>query len=391
MNPACRILGYRRYRIAAQDATAVLELCREACIVYGDFRVLADGDCTLVCRLSHGKRLEYGCAVRQIPLTVIKSGGMLLRLRALLARPGLCAGILCAAVLSAFSGHYVWFVRVSGNRQVSDTQIRALLREAGVYVGACFDRIDIDRAEATLLLGAQELSWVTVNRSGTVAEVQVRERQTAPAAEGGYANVVASRTGVVEYVRLTSGNAVVRAGDVVQKGEVLISGLYDSQTVGFRAVRAAGEVYARSADEFFVRVPLVYEKKVYTGEKQSERYVNFFGKVINLSKRTGNIGGSCDTIESVGEFGFVGCPVLPVSYVRRTYEVYTTEEATRTDKEALTLAYYELNRQIAERIGDGMLLSKTVRTDWTADACVLYCRIEGVFNIGQTCGFELLP
>ena len=45
MNPACRILGYRRYRIAAQDATAVLELCRASVIR------LAGGetDCTVDC------------------------------------------------------------------------------------------------------------------------------------------------------------------------------------------------------------------------------------------------------------------------------------------------------------------------------------------------------
>ena len=65
--------------------------------------------------------------------------------------------------------------------------------------------------------------------------------------------------------------------------------------------------------------------------------------------------------------------------------------APRLDGDEFPQSRRLLNRQIAERIGDGMLLSKTVRTDWTADACVLYCRIEGVFNIGQTCGFELLP
>ena len=37
----------------------------------------------------------------------------------------------------------------------------------------------------------------------------------------------------------------LKAGQVVDKGDLLISGIYDSKTVGVRYTRAAGEIMAR--------------------------------------------------------------------------------------------------------------------------------------------------
>lgn len=391
MNLAYRLLGYKRYRFPADYGTAVMELCREAAVPYTEFCITANGEYELVCRLFWGNRLEYGCALRQIPICCCKTGGLFVHLCGLLRRPGLCVGLIFAVLLSVISGKYIWFIRVDGNRTVSDAEVRTLLRQAGVYVGASFEEIDVDRAEATLLLKADAVSWVSVNRSGCVAEVQIREKRNAEETTQTPANVVASRSGVVEYVEMRRGNTVVKAGDVVQEGEILISGLFDSQTVGYRFVRAEGAVFARTAEEITVTVPLSYEKKVYTGEKSIERYVNFFDQRINISKKTGNVGGSCDTIESVEEFGFVGCPALPVFLVCCSKRQYRMEPAVRSTEEALSLAYYELNRQVAACIGAGMLLSKTVQTQWTADACILHCRFTCVRDIGKVSEFELVP
>jgi similar to stage IV sporulation protein len=60
-------------------------------------------------------------------------------------------------------------------------------------------------------------------------------------------NIVASRDGIIQEMVVLEGQAVVKVGDTVKKGQLLVSGLFeDSDTLTSRFVHAMAQVKART-------------------------------------------------------------------------------------------------------------------------------------------------
>ena len=105
--------------------------------------------------------------------------------------------------------------------------------------------------------------WLTVNIRGCTAHVQVVERQRPPHlyTDGEKTNVVAARDGLVTKVQALDGQAQVLAGTTVTAGQVLISGVVDSDRRGYRLLHGLGQVWARTWYEMSVSVPLTVQEK----------------------------------------------------------------------------------------------------------------------------------
>jgi similar to stage IV sporulation protein len=145
--------------------------------------------------------------------------------------------------------------------------------------------IDCRELENRLLRASPDISWVSVNLRGTVANVQVRERQVGQSALSPEdVNLVAACDGIISSVRLLTGEVVVKPGQEVRRGELLISGVRDSKAHGYSVVGARGEVMAQTEHTEIVRIPLQEEQKVYTGEEKCEKSIIFFKKSIKFSK-----------------------------------------------------------------------------------------------------------
>lgn len=93
--------------------------------------------------------------------------------------------------------------------------------------------------------------------------VLLAERQRPPHlyADGEIANVVAARDGLVTRIQALDGQAQVMAGSTVTAGQVLISGVVDSDQRGYRLLRGMGQVWARTWYELSVSVPLTVQEK----------------------------------------------------------------------------------------------------------------------------------
>ena len=185
------------------------------------------------------------------------------------------------------------------------------------------------------------------------------------------------------------GNVVVSSGKYVEKGDLLVSGLFDSVHEGFRYTRAAGEVYARTVEEFYIEIPYEYEGKTYTGEGYSNKYLNFFDFSMNISKKSGNEGAFYDKISIVEEYSVFGLIETPFSLHTERYLEYETVSMTRTQSEAEELAYFSLEERLAAMAEDKILIKKTVTPLIREDRFILHCVIVLIENIARTQEFEV--
>jgi similar to stage IV sporulation protein len=297
-------------------------------------------------------------------------------------RIGLFPGVLLGALLLFLSTGVLWDIRVEGNKVLSEDEIIASLAECGLAIGTELRKTDTREVENRMLRMSEDIAWISVNVNGTVAHVQVREMQSPKGAlSHETANLVAACDGVIDSVRLLSGEVVVNPGQQVRQGELLISGVRDSGVHGYCVLGARGEVMARTQQTVSVQIPLFYEEKVYTGQEKREKSLIFFGKTIKLSKNTGIVGGSCDTIYTEENVTLPGGVVLPISVRtvhRMPYELKTVE---RGREQAFALAQAALDEKMRSLADDVLLLSKTVKVFYSETHCVLVCEYSALQNI----------
>ena len=391
------LAGYRTLAVNADHATRLLELCRRYGLVYQNFTHTVDGGISLRFPLATARRVTALCAEVEIPLTVVREGGLPSLLRRLLHRAGLAAGVILGLVLLSAAHDRVWDIRISGNQTVSVRSIEESLAACGFGVGTSLKGFEADKTENDVLMYDSRLAWISINRKGTVAYVEVREKTPRPVPESDApCDIVASMAGVIERIELEEGNVRVTAGETVGQGEVLVSGIYDSMTVGIRITAARARVFARTVRVLTVEIPLSYEQKVYVTDAEGanggifqEKTLNFFGNHIKFSKKTGNTEGFCDTIENERSWGLVDGVGFPIS-VRTVWHLpYVVTAATRTPDEALELAYFELARRIAALPGGPELIGKTIQTDLRDGVLTLTCTLTCIEDIGTVRPFEV--
>lgn len=391
--------GWHRVSVEAAYAADLLEICRTEHMPYDSFASNPGGGICVRMRWRQVQRLQKVCAVHEIPVTVEPLRGAPYLFYRILQRPGVAVGVALGVVLLVLSSRVVWDIRISGTQTLSARDVKETLAACGFTVGTPLKGFAADVTENRALLHDRRLAWISINRRGCVAYVQVREAAYPPdtGAETP-ANVVAAYAGRIQRVELIRGNLLVAAGQEVQKGQILISGLYDSERVGFRWTHADGHVYARTVREFLIEIPLRYQQKqpvLPTDDTDSqvecEISLIFFGKNIKFSKKTRNEGEFCDTIESEKSFSLLPGVGFPIS-LRYTWYVpssETTLPAVRTPAEAEEMAYLELARRMAAIPGGVELLRKTITPTLTDECFRLEVTVVCIEDIAQTSPFEV--
>lgn len=383
--------GYETVSCAAQYRTALLNFCFSEQIPYRDFSVLEDGGVSFTVSMYSAKKLSRYCTVSGISLRRTNQGGipyLAIRYR---KRAGIFLGTLIALFLLLLSERYVWDIRISGNESMTHEEVVAELNACGFGIGSYIPDVETVVLENRVLIASDRISWIAIKLDGTVAQVQIIEHTSAPPEEdlSRPANLIATADGQIESVALFRGNCLVTVGQAVKKGDLLVSGLYDTASGGYRYTRAAGEVLARTERTLCVEIPFEDTQKVYEDEKCREIVLNFFGFSIKIFKSTGNLPLECDIIEKNKILEPFGLSDLPVGWTVTTAKCYHTEPLTRTREEALNLAYAKLEQELSALSPDVQLLSKGITTEWNDGSVRLICTLRCIENIAEQSEIEL--
>lgn len=391
MNLILFLFGYCRISADGVQAARLLNLCLEYSFPFAHFQGSEDGSVSFLCPWLTARKLLRLAKERGILLQTSRQAGLPNILFQRFHRYGLVFGAVCAIFLIFCSGRLVWDVRVTGNENLTVAQVIEELNACGFGVGSPLKNFHAGELENRVLLQSDSLSWVSVYMDGTVAMVQVLERSARPEDEPlKPANLIASQDGQVESVELFRGDCMVKVGQAVRAGDLLVSGIYDSQTVGVRFTRASGRILARTERTYRIEIPLETTEKVYLEEKKSGIWINFFQKSMKIFKSTGNEVGNCDIINTENHFSGFGLRNLPVWLTVETCRFYEEVSVSRTGEEALTLAYQQLEQEMAVLSQDVQLLRKEIVTTLSVDTLILDCTVVCIENIAVLSEFDVV-
>ena len=305
-------------------------------------------------------------------------------------RKGLAVGFLLAISLLFLSSLFVWDITVEGADRIPEKRIMDALAERGLQLGTFIPSFDTEITEQMLVLDIDGLSFVSIQRKGTVVRVEVREREkeTEILDTESPSNMIATADGQIEALRVTGGYATVTLGETVKKGDLLVSGIIDSAALGYRLVRARGEVLARTTLTYQVEIPYETTEKVYTGKFFSQKSIKFFSKTIKLFRKDSICVSSCDKIESEKRIYLFGLIKLPIFVTETEYAEYELVPKTLTHKEALQEAYRQIRLLYEDTLSDADILGRYTTLSEDENAIRVKQQIECVINIAQEVKIE---
>jgi similar to stage IV sporulation protein len=225
--------------------------------------------------------------------------GLPFRVRTLKGRPALLAGaLLCAAFLLWGSSH-IWVVnvKITGPQNLDPRAVSAIAAEAGLKFGAPKYRVDVRAVQRHIERQMGEVSWAVIRIQGTRAVIEVVEKAAhRPSDQMGCVNLVARKDGVVERVIPFQGEPMVKKGDTVRAGDLLMECSFRYWPGGrpavfpgmplpprdgiARTLVAQAMIKARIPYQESHEVPLYQEIPVPTGRKATQWVLKLNGKPI---------------------------------------------------------------------------------------------------------------
>lgn len=256
-------------------------------------------------------------------------------------RKSLVVGLAVFLAVIITLSQFVWKIEITGNKTVPDEKIVKAYTELGVKVGMTGRKLDSYSLKDRLPLMIREISWSSFNLEGSKLTINISElKESDKADKNNYSNMVASADGIIREIDIISGNKQVIVGDVVKKGDVLISGAPELNSQQF--TYSKGKIYAETYKTVKVRIN-AFETVTQKAERKRKRQVlEIFGLKVPLYLDSVHF----ENVSQLGDihFEFAGS-TLPIKlYTRYFFEtkpaqIEVDEEAALNEAKAKLLRY----------------------------------------------------
>ena len=384
--------GAVRFRCQSLAPERVLNLCAVHEIPFWDVKWETPEQFTLYTTREGALRLEEAAAECGAVLRRLEERGAPAALGRMRRRYVLWCALGLLLALYGYGSLFIWDFQVTGNDTVPTEKILRALEHNGVAIGTRSLSFDQEELRNHVLLELGDISWLSVNVKGCTAHVQVVERRRPPEIvdRSRPANVVAARDGLVTKLEALDGRALVAAGAVVTRGQLLISGVSDSPSDGVRFMRGSGRVYARTWYTLSVLVPLTTAEK--TGEGETARRVALdVGKQrIKIYGKGSMLGVGCDKIITYHPVTLPFGLRLPLTLVVEETTARDTAAVERTEAQAKAEGQAQLLRQLETMLTEG---GTVVRTEFStarqADGLLVTLAAECAEEIGVSVEVEV--
>ncbi|HCC00681.1 MAG TPA: hypothetical protein DEP42_05640 [Ruminococcaceae bacterium] len=351
------LLGYTQFSAENGSIERFLSLVSKNEIVLWGIRVK---DATLhASTLSRNfRKLHPFAMVTGVTLTREAQKGLPAQLKRLKRHLGVFIGIILFLILIVFFSSFVWEVDLEGNKEVPTEQIEGVLSELGLKPGAYALFMQVRYIQNGLLLRVPELAGVTINLHGSTAYVRVRERRYAPdfVPQSQPCNVKATRDGKILKVENEEGKSMIKPGEAVTAGQLLLSGVVDDRDGASRLVHARGSVVAQTSRDLRVSVPLHASVRTETGQQVRRRTLNVFNYGVPLY--FGALKGDYNRYTETKPLQILQVK-LPISITTKTYHACMAKQVDYTQAQALKVAKQKMAEEEKSELSGVKILSRT--------------------------------
>ena len=289
--------------------------------------------------------------------------------------------ILTIIILSKF----IWNIEVIGNVNIPKEEIIELVSNEGLTIGKEKNKIDTKELINKIRLERDDIAWVGIEIKGTNAIIEIVEADEKPDIinEDEYCNIVADKDAIITKVSAQNGTPLVKEGDVVKKGDIIIAGWLEGKYTGKQYVHSQGQVQAKVWYTTTERIALKETKKIETGNTESKYSVKINNFQINLLKTLPKFE-KYDTIEENKKLKLFSNFYLPLELVKYTYNEYEEIVVVHSMEEAKQMGIDKAAETLKDEIENKKILDKQENVKAEAD----YIEVEVTYEVEENIGIE---
>ena len=217
---------------------------------------------------------------------ILDNKGLPFLIQRLKKRKMFVAGFLIFFFVIFMLTSFIWKIEINGVEQTPKETIVDYLNENGINSGSLKAGISEENVELMLIDEYNYFSFIDVQKKGIKLVIEIKEEAIEPEkVDRNYpANIVARKKGVITKVIARNGDSVVKVGQIVNEGQLLISGVIESVDESFHLVHADGEVFARTRYEAIIEEPIIKKVEKETGKVFKQKGLKINNRGIKFIK-----------------------------------------------------------------------------------------------------------
>lgn len=280
--------------------------------------------------------------------------------------------------------NFIWNIQISGVDEVKQKEILEFIQNEGVQIGKYKNKIDLQYLINKIRIEREDIAWIGMEIKGTNLIIEVVEADKKPEIidENEYCNIVATKDGIVSKVKAQNGTPLVKEGDTVKKGDILIQGLIEGKYTENRYVHSEGEVIAKV---WYSEKEKIYYNQNYenqTGNKEKKYSLNINNFKINFFKTLSNFE-NYDTIRTVKKLKITSNFYLPIEIeVNENFEKQNNQ-ITYDKNEAKEIGIKNLKNKLEEKVKTKENISNIYINTNEAEE---YIEVEVIYEVLESIG-----
>lgn len=297
-------------------------------------------------------------------------------------RKGFFIGFFICAILVYIMSLYIWNISILGGSKYTPEAMLKFLDEKHVYTGIMKNKVNCQEIEEEIRLAYKDIGWVSAEIKGTRLIIKITEtNMPAPAGVAiDPSHIVATKNGIIKSIITRTGTPIVKEGDVVKKGDILVSGILPiksdfDEILRYQPVVADADIICKSYYDYKDSFSMDYLQQDFTGKHKKGYYFILFGRKLFLYNPS-NSYDKYDIIVNEKTLHISDTFYLPFRYGSINSREYTQEKKKYTDEEAIALAETNLNRYFNRLSEKGVIITdNNVKITIENNSCITQGRI----------------
>ncbi|AZR73157.1 sporulation protein YqfD [Anoxybacter fermentans] len=285
-------------------------------------------------------------------------------------RKAMIIGILFFFILLKAFSSFLWFIEIEGNKRVTTEEIKKLILKSGIRRGMLLNHVNLSRLERTILIDLKEISWVDASLQGTKLQIKIVEKKLIK--KESLTDIIAARSGVITQLIVLHGKPVVKEGDTVKAGQLLIKAANRYETFAEpdyegnlppylppadeEPESARGIVKARVWYEGYGEAPITVVEEWPTGKREKIVQLKIGSKIFHLSGPRKINYQHYQVEKRVKSFSLWRNMTLPIEIIKEEYIETVIYKEKRTRDTAIFLAKDEALRSILNSLSSDAII-----------------------------------
>jgi len=268
------IKGYFRLDVSGRNIERFLNMAIKRKIFIWDVKRMKNDRVEFYVSKIGYSLMEKAAGETGVNMTILSAHGVSELVKAYKKRSVFFSFAVVALLIIFVSSSFIWEISVEKQDYIDENLIKNSLAEKNIRPGAIRRSMDYTMVAHDLITEFPEILWAAVELSGTKIIVRLAPRKLAPPIipKNLPTNIIAKSDAAITSIITENGDARVRAGDTVLKGQVLISGAIPSMTEGTRYLHSQGKIEGITWYEKKLPQKLYIYNKVKTGNIVKKRY-----------------------------------------------------------------------------------------------------------------------